>query len=94
MAKVGVEFSSRGEFPRRVGKLSLRVFPLWRQDARGNSQICFVVRMEIREFDSFGSSNTSQSLIRLYFFCQFLILCFHVMPSYAIITMRCAPVRR
>ena len=41
-----------------------------------------------REFDSLGSPNASQSLIRLYFFCQFLILYFHVMPSYVIITMR------
>ena len=44
--------------------------------------------IESREFDSFGSPNASQSLIRLYFFCQFLILYFHVMPSYVIITMR------
>ena len=41
-----------------------------------------------REFDSLGSPNASQSLIRLYFFCQFLILYFHVMLSYVIITMR------
>ena len=44
--------------------------------------------MDTREFDSLGSPNASQSLIRLYFFCQFLILYFHVMPSYVIITMR------
>ena len=43
---------------------------------------------ESREFDSLGSPNASQSLIRLYFFCQFLILYFHVMLSYVIITMR------
>ena len=43
---------------------------------------------EYREFDSLGSPNASQSLIRLYFFCQFLILYFHVMLSYVIITMR------
>ena len=41
-----------------------------------------------REFDSLGSPNASQSLIRLYFFCQFLILYFHVMLSYVIIAMR------
>ena len=50
---------------------------------------CGFIKVEVRrEFDSLGSPNASQSLIRLYFFCQFLILYFHVMPSYVIITMR------